>query len=113
MKSLEELRQQAEEGWIKCEGLYADEIEFLSLRSSFRIGWDAAVKELARWRNPAEELPSDSMRVLVHVQLPNRASLVTEGWYGTHPSEQGWHIDISWEGLHVVGWRPLLDVSDL
>lgn len=69
--------------------------------------------ELTMWRNPAEELPSDSMRVLVHVQLPNRASLVTGGWYGTHPSEQGWHIDISWEGLHVVGWRPLLDVSDL
>lgn len=112
MKTLEQrAKEYAHKYRRECQDLGGKEANVAYL--GFIEGAKSERAELTMWRNPAEELPSDSMRVLVYVQLPNRASLVTGGWYGTHPSEQGWNIDISWEGLRVVGWRPLLDVRGL
>lgn len=66
---------------------------------------EAEQNELTRWHDPKEELPENTMRVIVCAQLPNDAILITGGWYGTDPGEAGWNIDINWKNLKVIGWR--------
>ncbi len=68
----------------------------------------AGVKWAERWIPVEDELPENSMRVIVCTQLPNGARLITGGWYGREPGEMGWNVDIdNWPGLEVVGWRPI------
>lgn len=68
----------------------------------------AGVKWAERWIPVEDELPENSMRVIVCTQLPNGARLITGGWYGRELGEMGWNVDIdNWPGLEVVGWRPI------
>lgn len=76
-----------------------------------------ATKEIAPFiywnEGPRMNTPANSQRVLVRVMLPNGEVLVTGGWYGTAPGEQGWNIDISdrFPDLKVVAWRPIMGIE--
>ena len=74
-------------------------------RRGFIEGAAFVKQDLTRWHGPKEELPENTMRVIVCAQLPNDAILITGGWYGTDPGEAGWNIDINWKNLKVIGWR--------
>lgn len=70
-------------------------------------------EEFMRWRDPKEELPTDSLRVIVRAVFPNRGELITGGWYGTEPGEMGWNIDLDdrFPDLKIVGWRPIINAE--
>lgn len=79
-------------------------------RRGFIDGANWMRKELLRWRDPGEELPDNSSRVIVCAQLPNGAQFITGGWYGREQGEAGWNIDINWNNLEVIGWRPICEL---
>lgn len=83
------------------------------IRLSYIRGAEDEREELARWRDPKDELPTDDTRVIVRAILPNRAEFITGGWYGTSSGEQGWNIDIDdrFPDLKVVGWRPIMSIE--
>ena len=67
-------------------------------------------KELTRWNDPNKP-PTDEMRVIAKVVLPNGATLVTGAWYAVNEFPTGWSVDLdrTFENLHVLGWRPIYE----
>ena len=65
MKTIEELRLQAENMLFSKMRGPCSPLADLASRLLFRAGWSAAAEELLRWRNPKEELPDDNKQVLV------------------------------------------------
>lgn len=65
-------------------------------------------KELTRWNDPNKP-PTDEMRVIAKVVLPNGATFVTGAWYAVNELLTGWSVDLdrTFENLHVLGWRPI------
>lgn len=96
--------EQAAREYAESKSTYFDEGATIEMGASFLLG----VKWAERWIPVEDELPENSMRVIVCTQLPNGARLITGGWYGREPGEMGWNVDIdNWPGLEVVGWRPI------
>lgn len=67
-------------------------------------------KELTRWNDPNKP-PTDEMRVIAKVVLPNGATFVTGAWYAVNEFPTGWSVDLdrTFENLHVLGWRPIYE----
>lgn len=70
-------------------------------------------KELTRWNDPNKP-PTDEMRVIAKVVLPNGATLVTGAWYAVNEFQTGWSVDLdrTFENLRVLGWRPIYENGD-
>lgn len=85
----------------------------LQIQEAFVTGAMSEISPFRYWNRPEEQLPANSKRVLVRVMLPNGEDLVTGGWYGTAPGEQGWNIDISdrFPDLKVVSWRSIMSIE--
>lgn len=77
---------------------------------SFKAGADWMRKEMTRWCDPNKP-PTDEMRVIAKVVLPNGATLVTGAWYAVNEFPTGWSVDLdrTFENLHVLGWRPIYE----
>lgn len=67
-------------------------------------------KELTRWNDPNKP-PTDEMRVIAKVVLPNGATFVTGAWYAVNEFPTGWSVDLdrTFENLHVLCWRPIYE----
>lgn len=108
----ERVKEYLDMAWSNLEGDFnEDHVTFENIvEEAFIAGAKSEREELTRWRDPKEELPENTMRVIVCAQLPNKAILVTGGWYGTDPGEDGWNIDINWKNLKVIGWRHIHEI---
>lgn len=109
MKTLEELRNNAEKIMFgeTIEGSLPESLA----RLSFRAGWDAAVKELTRWRNPTKELPDGSEDVLIKTTMCRRYCVAfrNDGSKNYRWQENNGSIDDDM----VIGWRPIINVEKI
>lgn len=76
----------------------------------FIAGAQSEREELTRWNDPNKP-PTDEMRVIAKVVLPNGATLVTGAWYAVSEFPTGWSVDLdrTFENLHVLCWRPIYE----
>lgn len=70
---------------------------------------------LTEWRDPDDDPPQHSHRVLVKLVLHNRWVLYTSGWYsdGSEPLDggKGWSHDLypTFPDAILIGWREVVD----
>lgn len=109
MKTLEELRKEAEDAEIGHDES-RDSVYFHSFyRQIFRGGWDAAVKELMRWYDTAKKLPKKGSEVLVVVDADGHIYDVMRydrhGWWQKAPGG-GWcaaeRTPTKWRRIHEI-----------
>lgn len=107
MKTLEELRKEAEDAEIGHDESKDSAYIHGFYRQIFRGGWDAAVKELTRWRDPKKELPEKSCRLFVLGTFSDGIAAETGGWY-TAPDKK-FYADIN-ASFTIIGWRPIIEL---
>lgn len=97
MKTLEQLRKEAEE---KYAG-HSDP------REVFRAGWEAAVRELTKWHDPKEELPDTCEDVLIKTTSCIKYSIA---FFKDGSTNYRWHENNgSIDDDMVIGWRPIIE----
>lgn len=88
-------------------------IGYSTQRQRFREGWDAAVKELTRWRNPKEELPEYYRTVLIKY-LKGGLYTYAAAWLSVSDNnEYLWTIaetNMLISGRSVHYWRPIVEL---
>ena len=94
MKTIEELRKQAEDLFFSKMQDPCSPLADLASRLLFRAGWSDAVKELTKWHDPKVELPGTDVYVLVMVHADDHTYDVMK--YDQH----GW-----WQKAPGGGWR--------
>lgn len=109
VKTIKALRLQAEEEWFGCGKFYDEHADLYWPRASFRAGWDAAVKELTRWRDPKEELPEDGIAVIVKLYGKGRCVATFASQFPTRSRWFGLCSDLELEDDEVLGWRPIIE----
>lgn len=111
MKTIEKAREYARNGVSLCmdtsdeQDIYCED-----LIQAYLAGAQSELEELTRWNDPNKP-PTDEMRVIAKVVLPNGATLVTGAWYAVNEFPTGWSVglDRTFENLHVLGWRPIYE----
>lgn len=121
MKTLEELRLQAENMFCSKMQDPCSPLADLASRLLFRAGWSAAAEELLRWRNPKEELPEDNKQVLVKTDRGvltafhwgNGEFIMPQGGMG-YTDLQPEEIDEETEEVlyDILGWRPIIELPE-
>lgn len=111
MKAIEKAREHARKGMSLCmdtsdeQDIYCED-----LIQAYLAGAKAEYEELTHWNDPNKP-PTDEMRVIAKVVLPNGATLVTGAWYAVNEFPTGWSVDLdrTFENLRVLGWRPIYE----
>lgn len=108
MKTIEELRKEAEIDFVAKTKSGVNPLAECISRLSFISGWDAAVNELLRWHDLKKELPETDVEVLVMVHTDGHTYDVMRydmhGWWQKIPG--GWdtaeHTPIGWRYIHEI-----------
>lgn len=109
MKTLEELRKEAEDLFFSKMQAPCSPLADLASRLLFRAGWSDAVKELTKWRDPNMELPEADVEVLVTIDAPhNKYDIMKHnehGWWQKAPGG-------GWCGAEqmLTGWRYIQEI---
>lgn len=102
MKTLEDLRKEAEDAEIGHDESKDSAYIHGFYRQIFRAGWDAAVNKLVKWHDPKFELPEISCRIAILGEFSDDIPAETGGWYDADTKQ--FHPDIN--GIFtVIGWR--------
>lgn len=109
MKTLEELRKEAEDLFFSKMQAPCSPLADLASRLLFRAGWSDAVKELTKWRDTKKELPETDKEVLVTVDADDHTHDVMKydqhGWWQKAPGG-GWCA----AELTPAGWRYIQEI---
>lgn len=88
-------------------------IGYSTQRQRFREGWDAAVKEMTRLRDPKKELPQDGEPVLIKMAVSGCCCIASfTSWL---PSKFRWremYGAIELDDNDVIGWRPIIELPE-
>lgn len=113
MKTLNELRLQAENMFFSKMQDPCSPLADLASRLLFRAGWSAAVEELTRWRDPKEKLPEAMKPILVKYGIRRDISVMRLEF--TADKRRIWAVNNTNYFVldrEILGWRPIIELPD-